>query len=431
MFHRMLIPKIPEAERTPLVVALLEIIQLQQEQIQALKDEIAQLKGEKLRPKIKPSKLEPWTGSKGKEGDNESGKRPGSAKRSKLDELEIHETVVLKPESVPAGSTFKGYEECTVQAIILKAHNILYRRERWETPEGGSIVALSLLYRSNALRNDAQGALDLQLGKGHLGRSILRGPTLVLEVLWVAGVPRERNADTQVRRQAGDQEGVVLGLAALLGRLRGRRGGGRLAATGDPRFLGCPAASRSLAPPCRNPLLPLSAWPNRPLDLGVGSPLKCGPIESQGPHRIGSGVGGRCKAGDRTLNCLPVHIPRSEVPPPEQPGHRALVYLPLDHGLPHSRQRPTWIRGEHDPGDDRLDKAPGMGWSMRSAFGNELAKEVDERAWGMETHGGGASCGVQDQLRRLPWAPFSPFWAPARDPLKPRADHAFRGSRQA
>ena len=38
------IPEIPEAERTPLVVALLEIIQLQQEQIQALKDEIAQLR---------------------------------------------------------------------------------------------------------------------------------------------------------------------------------------------------------------------------------------------------------------------------------------------------------------------------------------------------------------------------------------------------
>jgi hypothetical protein len=135
------IPEIPEAERTPLVVALLEIIQLQQEQIQALKDEIAQLKGEKPRPKIKPSKLEPGTGSKDKEGDKEPGKRPGSAKRSKLAELEIHETVVLKVEGVPAGSTFKGYEDYTVQGVILKAQNILYRRERWETPEGGSMVA--------------------------------------------------------------------------------------------------------------------------------------------------------------------------------------------------------------------------------------------------------------------------------------------------
>jgi len=141
----MFIPKrlseISEAERTPLVVVLLEIIQLQQEQIQALKDEVAQLKGEKPRPKIKPSKLEPGTESPDEESLKDPAKRAGSAKRSKLSELEIHETVVLKAEAVPAGSRFKGYEDYTVQGVILQAHNVLYRRERWETPEGGSIVA--------------------------------------------------------------------------------------------------------------------------------------------------------------------------------------------------------------------------------------------------------------------------------------------------
>ena len=40
-------PKILEEERTPLVLALLEIIQYQQEQIQELRDEIARLKGQK------------------------------------------------------------------------------------------------------------------------------------------------------------------------------------------------------------------------------------------------------------------------------------------------------------------------------------------------------------------------------------------------
>ena len=52
------IPDIPEEDRTPLVVALLQIVQLQQEQIQTLKDEIARLKGQNPRPKIKPSRLE-------------------------------------------------------------------------------------------------------------------------------------------------------------------------------------------------------------------------------------------------------------------------------------------------------------------------------------------------------------------------------------
>ena len=39
------IPEIREEEYTPLVTALLEIIRIQQEQIQELRDEIARLKG--------------------------------------------------------------------------------------------------------------------------------------------------------------------------------------------------------------------------------------------------------------------------------------------------------------------------------------------------------------------------------------------------
>jgi hypothetical protein len=138
----MAIPKLPyiaDADRTPVVIALLEIIQCLQEEVQALKDEVARLKGEKARPKITASKLEDGTRSGGSGSDK--GKRAGSAKRSKLDGLEIHKAVVLKAENVPQGSTFKGYEDYTVQGIVLKSHNTLYRRERWETPRGGSIVA--------------------------------------------------------------------------------------------------------------------------------------------------------------------------------------------------------------------------------------------------------------------------------------------------
>ena len=52
------IPCIPEEEHTPVVVVLLEIIALLKEQIQALRDEIAQLKGHKPKPNIQPSRLE-------------------------------------------------------------------------------------------------------------------------------------------------------------------------------------------------------------------------------------------------------------------------------------------------------------------------------------------------------------------------------------
>ena len=40
-------PKIPEEQITPLMAELLELIQLQREEIQFLRDEIARLKGQK------------------------------------------------------------------------------------------------------------------------------------------------------------------------------------------------------------------------------------------------------------------------------------------------------------------------------------------------------------------------------------------------
>jgi hypothetical protein len=82
------IPKIPEEEKSPIVSQLLEIIeeqfvtvQQQAELIQYLKDEIARLKGQKPKPKIRPSQLE-----KPKKKKSSSGKRPGSFKRIKTAE---------------------------------------------------------------------------------------------------------------------------------------------------------------------------------------------------------------------------------------------------------------------------------------------------------------------------------------------------------
>ena len=63
-----LMPPIPDSERTPLVVALLGVIeglaarvQQQDEEIGLLKDEIRILKGGKKRPHFKPSKMDKQT----------------------------------------------------------------------------------------------------------------------------------------------------------------------------------------------------------------------------------------------------------------------------------------------------------------------------------------------------------------------------------
>lgn len=134
------ISDVPDEQRTPLVLMLLEFITWQHEEILRLKDEIAILKGQKPRPKIKPSKLEEGTREKRQE-EGEPGKRPGSAKRSKTAEVTDFDVVNLSVENVPHGSAFKGYEDYMVQELIIKSRHVLYRRERWIAPDGTTIVA--------------------------------------------------------------------------------------------------------------------------------------------------------------------------------------------------------------------------------------------------------------------------------------------------
>jgi len=132
------IPDIPKEQRTEAVVALLEITYLLQETIQQLRDEIARLKGEKPKPDIKPSTLEP--GARNKEKKDKQEKRPGSAKKSKTKELLIHKTKIIKPEGrIPSGSKFKGYRDYVVQELRIRPHNVKYRLACWQTPEGQTL----------------------------------------------------------------------------------------------------------------------------------------------------------------------------------------------------------------------------------------------------------------------------------------------------
>src|SRR5450759_4096403 len=100
----LLLPDIPEAEATPLVRQLLEIIRSQQERLQQLEDEILRLKGLKTRPIIAPSPLETPPLSQPREPGQ---KRPGSAKRLKTAQLIVTNTVVVPLVDRPPGSIFK------------------------------------------------------------------------------------------------------------------------------------------------------------------------------------------------------------------------------------------------------------------------------------------------------------------------------------
>jgi len=147
------LPEIPDAERSPLVerlVVLIEVLaqenQRQAETIQQLRDEIAVLKGEKRKPTFKPSGMEQETapdapGETGETGAADEGgppkKRPGSRKRSKTQQLTIHQEIPVPPvQPLPAGSRFKGYRDFVVQDLKIEAFNTRYRLEVWQTPAG-------------------------------------------------------------------------------------------------------------------------------------------------------------------------------------------------------------------------------------------------------------------------------------------------------
>jgi Transposase IS66 family len=142
---KMELPEMRPEERTPLVEALLAIIHQLADRItvleqtnQQLRDENAQLKGQKPRPDIKPSMLE---SAKAKTQTQQSGKRPGSAKRPKTAELHIHHEVPLHPEGLPVGAAFRGFEAYVVQELNIHNENTRYLRARYDLPGGGSVLA--------------------------------------------------------------------------------------------------------------------------------------------------------------------------------------------------------------------------------------------------------------------------------------------------
>jgi len=133
--------EVPAGELTPLVERMLRVIEEQQAEIQALRDEIARLKGLPRRPTIGPSTLNAPHPDPSHKRKKRRGKRPGSAKRQKTDALVIHETVPVPLEGLPAGTRQNGYEDFVVQDLKIDSHNVRYRRLRYLLPDGTSRTA--------------------------------------------------------------------------------------------------------------------------------------------------------------------------------------------------------------------------------------------------------------------------------------------------
>jgi transposase IS66 family protein len=122
-----------------LVLQLLGEISALRQAVAEQRAEIARLKGLKGPPSIKPS-IKP----SGMEQASEPKPPAGLGKRRRRGSKRIARVVVedrVLSTAVPAGSRFKGYENFLIQDVVLRPVAIRFRRERWVTPDGRTVVA--------------------------------------------------------------------------------------------------------------------------------------------------------------------------------------------------------------------------------------------------------------------------------------------------
>ena len=138
-------PKLPQDVDTlspdglkQLVIALLGKVAALEEKVAAQAEEIARLKGLKGKPQIKPSTPSGMDKAASSRAEREWRKK--RRRGAKAPTVPVEERVIAPPD-IPPGSRFKGYESFTVQDLKIEPRVVCYRRERWLTPDGRTILA--------------------------------------------------------------------------------------------------------------------------------------------------------------------------------------------------------------------------------------------------------------------------------------------------
>ncbi|WP_419906402.1 IS66 family transposase [Hoeflea sp.] len=127
------------AELKQIVAEQNQVIAEQKQTIANLRDEVARLKGVNGRPDIKPSKPSGMNQASEKKARKNGNKSCGRGKKKPPRHGSMKDRIVKA--DVPEGSRFKGYEDFLVQDLIIQPVTTRFRRERWLTPDGKTVVA--------------------------------------------------------------------------------------------------------------------------------------------------------------------------------------------------------------------------------------------------------------------------------------------------
>ena len=128
---------LPNAELRDLVLELLGEVTALKQTVADQREEIALLKGLKGPPRMQPGKPSGMEQASAQKAAS-SGNRRGRGKKT-LSRVAAEDRVVQA--EVPAGFRFKGYEDFIIQDLVIRPTVVRFRRERWVTPDGRTVVA--------------------------------------------------------------------------------------------------------------------------------------------------------------------------------------------------------------------------------------------------------------------------------------------------
>jgi hypothetical protein len=119
---------------------VMEALRQSQEENQRLRDEIARLKGEQGKPEVKANTPKPPPPSSTDYSSEKERHIPKErAKGSKVDKVHIdrEQPLSIDRATLPPDAEFKGHEGVTVQDVIFRTDNVLFRKEKYYSQAEG------------------------------------------------------------------------------------------------------------------------------------------------------------------------------------------------------------------------------------------------------------------------------------------------------